>query len=183
MSDNTKLSYPIGGKNVQGGFPAANQTLQFNAVTNQWEFVAAAGGQTFARVVKKVSGFLQNDATLNDDPELFVPVTGGLRYGFLCVLFIDSGAAADFRYDFTVSGGVGRILLGTPSSSAPTSTQDITTTVLPLTGGGAQALVIFGTFEPAVNGNFQFRWAQGSSSGSGTNLFEGSYLVVWEELP
>jgi len=44
MSYDPKISYPIGGKNVQGGLPTAIlNTLQFNAVTNQWEFVAAAG--------------------------------------------------------------------------------------------------------------------------------------------
>lgn len=41
MSNAPKLSYPIGGKNVQGGFPTAVlNTLQFNAVTNVWDFVA-----------------------------------------------------------------------------------------------------------------------------------------------
>jgi len=42
MSYDPKLSYPIGGKNVQGGLPTANQQLQFNAVTNQWEFITVA---------------------------------------------------------------------------------------------------------------------------------------------
>jgi len=48
MSDVPKISYPIGSKNVQGGLPTAIlNALQFNPVTNQWEFVAfpAAGGE------------------------------------------------------------------------------------------------------------------------------------------
>ena len=44
MSFDPENPYTIGSKNVQGGLPVNLQVLQFNAVTNQWEFVILATG-------------------------------------------------------------------------------------------------------------------------------------------
>lgn len=182
MSDNPKISYPIGSKLVQGGLPVANQQLQFNAVTNLWEFVAPS--QTFARVVKKAAEIVNSDTVLHDDIELFAAVKANKHYAFMLILLLDSPAAADFKYTFTIPGaGIGNIIQGSPSSTVAASALSITDITVVPTNGVGQFLAIFGSLLPFADGNFQFRWAQNVSDVGDTAIRQTSYLIVWEELP
>lgn len=185
MSDNPKISYPIGGKNVQGGLPTANQILQFNVLTNLWEFVIpTAVTNTFARVVKKVAEIVNNDTVLHDDNELFVPIKANTHYAFQLMLLVDSPVPADFKYTFTIPGaGIGNIIQGSPSSTVAASALSITdVTVIPTSGAG-QFLLIFGSFLPFADGDFQLQWAQNASNAGDTAIRQTSSLIVWEELP
>jgi len=60
--DSLKISYPIGGKNVQGGLPTANQQLRFNAITNLWEFFIPAPGASTWEIIEN---YLEAGATNN----------------------------------------------------------------------------------------------------------------------
>lgn len=76
MSYDPKISYPIGGKNVQGGLPTAIlNTLQFNAVTNQWEFVAAPGASLSYLEFLRTEQLAGNVITATGTTTAVVPAT------------------------------------------------------------------------------------------------------------
>lgn len=186
MSFNEKISYPIGGKQVQGGLPAANQILQFNVITNQWEFVSASVPQTFARAVKTVDEDRSNTIVPVNDAELTMQLgPPPFVYGFLCWIRLLSPIPAGFRYDFNVTGaGSGRIGIGTWSSSVANVERIIETDLTMATNGNTQSILICGEVESgsAPGGIFTFRWAQNVSDPGLTRVSRGSYLIAWESL-
>jgi len=70
--DAPRLSDSIASKLVEGGVPANLQILQFNSVTNLWEFVAAGGGG--ASVVNWGGGHHQDNSS---QVAVFLPVNTG----------------------------------------------------------------------------------------------------------
>lgn len=188
MSFNEKISYPIGGKQVQGGLPTANQRLNFNAVTNQWEFVAAPViliPQTFARRVKKADQTRFNSSGFVNDSELFVPLSINTRYGFMLYLSFLSDATADFKYNFSIPAAAnGKMMDGALSSAVPISNIALGNTITLATDGSNQAIVVFGDVSVAGStGNLTVRFGQAIAQAITTTLFAGSYLIVWEALP
>lgn len=185
MSFNEKISYPIGGKQVQGGLPAANQILQFNAVTNQWEFVAAPSGQTFARVVKKTDQVeTGSNASFFNDDELVVQLADGVLYGFLCLIKMNSPAVQDFKYRFA-GGDINSFRLnGNLSSTVAVPELRLDLTVAVPTDDTQQYIIVAGNVTSLIPPfNFIFQWGSAIAGGGNTTVFRGSYLIVWQELP
>lgn len=187
MAFNPNSPLNIGGKGVQGGLPTASQILQFNAVTNRWEFAAPPSGtsNTFARVVKKVDEIVNNSTTLINDAELFVALNINKTYGFYFIMFLSSPATPQIKKLWSIpAGATGLRLNGAWSSSAVISTRNVITSSALATNGQDQSLVESGRIIMAgTAGNLQFRWAQQTANASDTKVLQGSYLVVWEELP
>lgn len=76
MSYDTKISHPIGGKLVQGGLPTSVlNTLQFNAVTNQWEFVGAVAASLSDLEFLRDKSLAGDLITVNGTTGAVAPVT------------------------------------------------------------------------------------------------------------
>lgn len=105
MSFDEKTSYPIGGKQVQGGLPTAIlNMLQFNAVTNQWEFiptvvppVAALGDLEFVRDEELLGDLIKLFGTRSTVGIIVstTPATG--KTFFFIVATLNTDAPNDFQ--------------------------------------------------------------------------------------
>lgn len=116
MSFNEKISYPIGGKQVQGGLPTDNQQLQFNAVTNQWEFVNPTSllimiGDYEASVAEGSHTFNFPAISFDDDSELILVIDLTPTLTFDLLLRINLNAGASYNTDGRrIGGGIETIL-------------------------------------------------------------------------
>lgn len=94
MSYDTKISHPIGGKLVQGGLPTSVlNTLQFNAVTNQWEFVAAV-----AASLSEIE-FIRDQIKLGN----WFEVTGNISAAAASIGFTPAAGKTLFMYKAKIS--------------------------------------------------------------------------------
>ena len=178
--------FNIGSKGIQGGLPTNNQILLFNTTTNRWEFVDfSSGGQTFARVVKKVDQIVNSITVDQNDNELLVALTINKTYGFLLYILMQSAADADYKYSFAIPAGAsGLKSIGTLGAQTASGTGSITGSVGPATDGNIQNIMVMGrVIMGGTAGNLQYKFSQISSKASDTITLQGSYLVVWEELP
>ena len=184
MSFNEKISYPIGGKQVQGGLPTASQILLFNVVTNQWEFVNAAPGQTFARVVKKVDQTKNNDDALADDDELVIALNANKTYGYYLLILLNSLVAPDIKLLLSVPAGGSASKDGIVRGDILNNVTDATAVLNLGTSGVDQVITFTGRIIVAgVAGNAALQWAQLNSDAGDTKILQGSFFVVWEKLP
>jgi len=142
-------------------------------------------GNTFARVVKKVTQTIDtNDILVNDD-ELFVALNANKNYGFLLFMPHISPVAADIKYDFSIPAGAsGRRTDVRFDSGTSFITPLITVAKSVATGGTASSLQVMGNVIMAgTAGNFQFQWTQNVSNAGDTSVLAGAFFIVWEELP
>jgi len=144
-----------------------------------------ASGQTFARVVKKITETVVSSTTLQDDDELFVALEASKTYGFILYMPHISPAAADIKYAFSVpAGAVGRRNQGVWDSNVSRTDVGIGTSNSVNTGGTDSTMIIYGhLIMDTTVGNLQFQWAQNISNAGNTQVMQGAFLVVWEELP
>jgi len=165
------------------GNPA--DSLVVNAGGTAPEWVAAAGGQTFGRGVKKVTELIQNDSTLTDDNDLIIAVNANKTYGFLLMLAISTDVLPAFKYAFSLPvGGSGSMIADVWDSTTPNVIADATTarTIAAAPGEIEFTIPVVGKFEIAgTAGNIALQWAQDVSNAGNTRLHAGSYFVLWEE--
>lgn len=82
MSFDSKTSYPIGGKRVQGGLPTNTQILQFDGSTNSWRFVAQVAASLseieFIRDQVIAGNWFEISGPIDalGDKIVFIPVSG-----------------------------------------------------------------------------------------------------------
>ena len=146
--------------------------------------VGGVGGKTFAALTKPIDEVVNNDATLQDDDDLFFSANANKSYGYFLCMIHDATSDADMKYAFSLpSGASGEKHNGNLSASG-TPTTDITASFV-ITGGGIGVIrigvsvgriVIAGTA-----GNVNLQWAQNSARVSDATMRKGSYLLVWEE--
>jgi len=164
----------------------ANPLLELELANKAYVDSSSGGGNTFARVVKKVDESRQSDTTMTDDAELFVPLEANKNYGFETRLFYQSSAAADFKVGYTIPSLATGLRLG---ASNWHSTVGIATFVIPTVTFVAMGATLVTTptygrvIMGATAGDLNFQWAQNAPVASDTTVKAGSRLVVWEELP
>lgn len=124
--------------------------------------------------------------TLADDATLVFPMAANLRYRFTARIWLDTVAAADFKYRHTgpASPASVRIVRQDIAPSA-TAWENIavdeaysSADVVILTAGTTGGYVEFkGVILNGSNaGNFAFKWAQNSSDAGNTTVRAGSYI-------
>jgi len=147
--------------------------------------VGIAGGNTFARVIKKADEIVNNSATLQDDDELFVALPANKIYLFALFLYGRGNTSADMKQAFTIpSGAVGDRLDGNWTSQGPfDNVVNITTTnVLGTSNTTDGQIALYGRVVMAgTAGNLQMQWAQNVATVGDTTVLKGSTLIVWEE--
>jgi len=139
---------------------------------------------TFARVVKKVTQTKNSDTTLADDDELVVQLNANKQYGFMITIYLKSNSAEDFKMALALTGGSGQVSIGNSSDpSAPATTTSMTSSRNVPTTNATQMFVLFGHALSVAAEILRFQWAQVVSGAPNTQVFAGSSMVVWEELP
>lgn len=185
-TDNANVSVNNSGTAVQigiGTLGTVAQAVSVNAGATALEY--AAGGNTFARVVKKINETISNNNTIQNDNELFVDdLVEDKDYSFMLKAYIASATTPDFQYSFELTNISGSRINGSPSSTVPTDTVAVGNNTGVVSSNSTQVIVIFGTIAVSGGvGKLQFRWAQLTSDAANTSVLAGSSLVVWEETP
>jgi len=128
---------------------------------------------------------LTEDTTLQDDPELFVPLLANKKYFFIMHLAISSDVTPDFKFAFSFPSG------GIVSSMSQSTWRNSGTLNGLVSLATVQTGTINGTAKKhhdtsgfmltgATAGNLQLQWAQNTSSTDPTEVRIGSSLLVWE---
>ena len=163
-------------------YDSTNKRLMVNTTTTTWEQI----GNTFARVVKKVDETINNSSVLQDDNELFIPLEANKIYGYELKLFYSSPTDTDFKYAFTIpTGATGtKAAAGDWSSTDDSATSSVTVSNSVITASGVRFTPNSGNIiMSSTAGNLQLQWAQNTAETNNTTVTQGSYLIVWEQLP
>lgn len=158
-----------------GADPTVAQELATKA------YVDSGGGNTFARVIKILDETINSDIVLHNDNELFVALEASKTYGFIFLVYQNTGSTPDIDFAFSVPSGA----TGGWNIFASNNTIEIAfgaeiksngfgvTRIQPYMGR-----VIMDT----TPGNLQLQWAQTISNAGDTSVLAGTTLVVWEEI-
>ncbi len=142
------------------------------------------GGNTFARVVKKVDETVNNSNTLQADDELLFAASANKTYGLTLIFFCISSNAASFKYNLSLPAGAtgDRNNTGSPSATGSVS-DDVTNTEIVGSNSFIKIAAIYcRIIMGGTAGNVVMQWAQSIAEVSDTKVLQGSYLVVWEEI-
>lgn len=135
--------------------------------------------------IKTTNRSVANSTTPADDNELVIPLTANKTTKFVGTLFISGNANGDFRMimdaptgatiTYSVSGGnleSGQNVTGSTNGSGGTST------VISIVNNGALQIILFNgsVINGSTAGNLKLRWAQGTTSGTATIVYAGSYM-------
>jgi len=145
---------------------------------------SGGGANTFARVVKKVDQTVNNSTVLVNDNELFVALSVNKTYGFLLGLRHNSGTVPDLKYTFTVPAAASGALC--PAWSGSTGANELVFSgvqVVQTSGNDGWIQTLGHVIMAGTAGNLQLQWAQNAANASDTDVLQGAYLIVWEELP
>ncbi len=144
-----------------------------------------SSGNTFARVVKKVTEGVTSSTTMQDDDELFVTLAVSKTYCWEATLFCRSiSATGELKYAFTLpTGAIGDMSDDIIRSDSIFTTEDIVTVVpLVLPTNIMRVLHLKGrVIMSTTNGKLQLQWAQNASDANASQIEQGSSLIVWEE--
>lgn len=143
-------------------------------------------GNTFASVVKKVDETVVNNATLQDDDELFVALEANKTYFFMVMVFIGGGTSpGGIRRSFNIPTGSTGFLNTQNWANSTINNSDPMTNVI---GGftspfGEGSLALYGRIiMGGTAGDLQYVWAQLNSDPISITIRQGSSLTVWEEI-
>lgn len=138
--------------------------------------------------IKAADESTNTDTVLSDDSELLVELQATRTYTFRIVVFFDTVAAADFKYDVHYTGTVGsfraafRDVAAGATAFSNIGVWTAIDTVQSVTGAGTTGgfVEIDGVIKTTTAGTLSFRWAQDTSDASNTTVLEGSRLYVEE---
>jgi len=133
-------------------------------------------------VVKSVDETIQSDDTLSDDSELLFTPTINKTYGIKLVIFLESNSTADFSHAVTIPTGASCLFaFGQLSGVSDGNATDWTSATSVAMATGNKFLVFIGKLiMSSTAGNWNFQWAQTTSTAINTTVQQGSHLVVWE---
>lgn len=139
-------------------------------------------------VYKNATETVNNNATLQNDDELFVTLGVGLWRVEALIAQISVSATPDLKTNWTFSGTVGN---NTKNCMGPTSANTVATATTPdlqnhaLTTSHTYGSTTNSSFikeevyvEVTVAGTLQFQWAQGTATASDTQVQSASRLYV-----
>lgn len=147
---------------------------------------AAWQDESLGGVIKTSSESTANDTAFSDDAALTFPVAADTNYVFHFVVFWDTGATEDFKWQLT--GPASPTLLRyarqaiVPSGTAwaGVDVQTAFSQSFSPTGSGTTGgyLEIYGLLQNGANaGNVTFQWAQNTTGGTNTTVLAGSYVT------
>lgn len=181
---------------IQGQFPLVTQAeaeAGILSIIKNWTperikqaIDALSGGQTFARVVKKVDETVNNSSTLQDDDELFVLLSPNKVYFIILAIFGSGNSTADFKYAISLpTDATGKGLEGKFENTAPFDVSvDITSSRNMGITGSESSFILYARVTVLGNGGLlNVQWTQQLQTVGDTKCLKGASLLVWEELP
>jgi len=163
-----------------------NQIVTADALNNALTAVSPA------IVYKTGSTSATSDTTVDADPHLTSAVDANSTYVGYFVLFMTGTDASDFKYSLTVpTGATGFHVpmgLGTAVTDSAAGTLNVngTSTFSTTKAVGTDAsFTTVAMIHVVVNtsvtaGSVTLQWAQNTSDATATQLFAGSYLLLWK---
>jgi hypothetical protein len=158
--------------------PAIQETGWGTLVNANWTLLA----DREELVRKTAPESVTSSTTVQNDNELLYTMTANHTWAFKLVALVSNSAATNqFRSNFSVPSGASWSYLAvtnavTPVTLASVPGADYTSSTLSATAAPVvyDGIVTCG----ATAGNFQFQWAQGSSSGTAVTVATNSYLLM-----
>lgn len=190
MADAPTLKEPTGttagGAQKWGGPDAKHcaELIKGTHSTEKIQAVALDGSLIFAKVVKSVDETINSSIALQNDNELKATLRVNKVYSLQMFILLNSVAAANFKYNFTLpTGATGRRTTAGASANTPQTTADITAELITsATDATDQQLRLYGFITMGgTAGDLQFQWAQNVSDAGNTTVKARSTLLVWEE--
>jgi len=162
---------------------ASGTILTSNGIGVAPTYQAAAGGKTFAKVVKPADETVNNSTTLQDDDDLKFAATANKTYSGMLIFAINSGTIPDFKYVFSLpTSATGEWILVTGALGSFSTNSNIETPLLAVANASNQGNMFnFKIIMGGTAGDCILQWAQGVANASDTKVLEGSSLIVWEE--
>lgn len=162
--------------------------MTFTATPLAAELPDAAKWAALFAEVRPPAGFktttetVNNNATLQNDDELFAAMAANAVYLVDLDLVFNSGATPGFKFTFALPAGAGGNLVGFAhnTGNAFFTFNGTPTTVYSLAGIGANAYVHLDGYitTAATPGNAQLQWAQFTANVSNTTVLLGSTLKL-----
>ena len=140
-------------------------------------------------VIKGADETVTSSATLQNDDALFLAVAANTSWLFDAYLDYEGGTlgASDLKYEWTVPSGAalryGAAHLDTSGNNICSDTHPDGAAVSAGTNGGGdtRSVKMYGTLiVGGTAGTLQLKWAQNTSSGTGTIVHAQSYLTLWQ---
>lgn len=128
---------------------------------------------------KAVDETVNNNATLQDDDALFVPVLASATYEMRCHVFYNSGATPDIKFGWTGPSGADLRWMSIDAFNTTWLKKPIGGTVSIGTTGVDEGALFVGTLITSTTaGILQLQWAQNGANASDTKVLAGSSLVL-----
>lgn len=145
-----------------------------------WGSVSAG----WTTITKTTTESRQSDTALTNDSTLQFSMTANTTYRIRLVVWFETPAAADFKYQIAGPGGPTRVncrridavAKGTPAFRALDSAYPGSTSLLAAVDGTGFVDAELDVENGATNADFRFLWAQVTSTASNTSVLKGSYL-------
>jgi hypothetical protein len=135
------------------------------------------GAPTYV-VTKTADETVTSSTTLQDDDHLFQALTSGKSYWIEFKLLLtrpdtNNTSSITVAYDANSEGYLDAITLGNGTTTQ--SVGNITNNA-----GVPRRQLLTATAKPSTNYTVKLKWAQTSSSATGTTVMKGSQMIVWE---
>lgn len=133
--------------------------------------------------VRKVADeTVNNSSVLQNDDELFVPMSANAVYDFFVIIHHNSGGTPDIKFGWTVPSGTTMVWGGyiVNTAGAFTVVANLSQSSTASIGGtGSDSFQMFqGTIvTSSTAGTLQLQWAQDTANASNTIVRAGSYLL------
>lgn len=164
--------------------PTANQVLTASSVsapnvTLSWTTASSSGT---LGVVKTADQQVQEDASLQNDDDLVLSSISTGTYKFEMMLYVTENSSADLTYDFSTTGTLSLVYNRSVDNDVPAVVNTVATDQnIPIDAGETDIIRIFGICTVTSSGNLQFRFANDTATGGGTqqtNVLAGSYMML-----
>ena len=138
---------------------------------------SSLGAPTYV-VIKTADETVTSSTTLQDDDHLYQALTSGKSYWIEFKLLLtrpdtNNTSSITVAYDANSEGYLDAITLGNGTTTQ--SVGNITNNA-----GVPRRQLLTATAKPSTNYTVKLKWAQTSSSATGTTVMKGSQMIVWE---
>ena len=130
-------------------------------------------------VTKTTDETVTNSTTLQDDDHLYQALTGGKSYWIEFKLLVTRSDTSNTpSLNIGLDGNSEGYLTGTILANGTTASQQANITTL--AGIPRPTSVVTASLKLSTNYTVKLKWAQNTSSATGSTLMKGSQMIIWE---